>query len=69
MNTADSLRYIRYELRLNQSQLASVLNVTRSSISCYESGRRHPSYATVLKILNLVKKHNLKVSLDDIKPE
>jgi len=69
MNTADSLRYIRYELRLNQAQLASVLNVTRSSISCYENGRRHPSYATVLKILKLAKQHNLNVSLDDIKPE
>lgn len=69
MTTAESLKYIRYELRLNQTQLAERLGIPSSTISCYESGKRFPSYATVLKILNFAKKNKLKLQMEDIRPE
>lgn len=41
------LRELRMEKNLSQRELASQLHLSKSSISMYESGSRHPNYETL----------------------
>lgn len=69
MTTAESLKKIRKTLCVSQYQLAQELDVTVSSISCYERGVRKPSYATIRKIIELAKKYKIKIDFEDIRPD
>lgn len=44
------LRYLRESKLLSQSQLAEKLEVSKSSISMYERGKREPDFETMEKI-------------------
>lgn len=46
------LRELRKSKGLTQSQLGSKINVTKVSISCYESGVRTPNLETFVDIVN-----------------
>lgn len=69
LTTAENIKKIRKALCLSQAEISRELNVTRSTISCYERGVRRPSYATIRKIIALAKKNNLTIELEDIRPE
>ena len=47
------LKTIRLRKNLNQNQLAKKLDITRSSVSCYERGGIYPSLETLIKICKL----------------
>jgi len=49
MPLGERLKQLRLEKGLTQSQLASIFNLTKSTISLYESGKRSPDYATLMK--------------------
>lgn len=44
------LRELRMEKNISQRELASQLQLSKSSISMYESGSRHPNYETLAMI-------------------
>lgn len=69
MTTAENIKKIRKTLCLSQIELSKELNITPSTVSCYEAGRRKPSYPTIRKIIALAKKHNIDINLEDIRPE
>jgi predicted transcriptional regulator len=69
MTSAESIKKVRRALCLNQKEFADALSLTPSSISCYEAGSRLPSFTTIRKIIALAKKHNIKINIDDIRPE
>lgn len=46
----DTLKKLRDESNLTQSELANKLNITRSSLSLYELGKRTPDFNTLSKI-------------------
>lgn len=69
MSSAEVIKKFRLQLCLNRAELAKALNITTSSVSCYETGRRQPSFATVRKLILLAKKNNIKLKLEDIRPE
>ena len=69
MSTANSIKKIRMSLFLNQKQFAEQIGSTCSSISCYESGSRFPSFHTIQRILDLAEKNGLKINIKDIRPE
>lgn len=46
----DTLKKLRDESNLTQSELANKLNITRSSLSLYELGKRTPDFDTLSKI-------------------
>lgn len=50
MNFGDNLKRLRLKNNLSQEQLALKINVCRSSIAQYESGKIKPSLEIVLKI-------------------
>jgi predicted transcriptional regulator len=69
MSTAETIKKLRRTLCITQKEMSEEIGVTISTISCYEVGRRLPSYPTVRKIIALAKKYNINISLDDIRPE
>ncbi len=63
----NKFKKIRLALCLNQSEFAKALAITASSVSCYESGKRQPGFATIRKVLALAKKHHLNIKLEDLR--
>ena len=53
MNLADNLKKIRKDNNLSQEQFAEKLNVSRQSVSKWESGQSYPEMDKVIQICNL----------------
>ena len=53
MNLADNLKKIRKDNNLSQEQLAEKLNVSRQSVSKWESGQSYPEMDKVIQICSL----------------
>ncbi len=69
MKPSENIKKIRLALCMSQSEFSRALEVTSSTISCYERGLREPSFATIRKMIAIAKKHNIKITLDDIRPD
>ena len=50
MNFGETLKNLRKEKNVTQDELAKVLNMKRTSISGYETGRKEPDFATLSRI-------------------
>lgn len=50
MSLGDRLRQLRQEKGLTQAQLGAYFNLAESSISLYESDKRSPDYATLIRL-------------------
>ena len=50
METNDIIRYLRIKNKLSSKDLSRILNISESSISLYESGKRMPSISLIIKI-------------------
>lgn len=61
MNLSENLKKIRKENNLSQEQLAEKLNVSRQSVSKWESGQAYPEMDKVIQICQL-----FNVSVDDL---
>ena len=48
-----NLEKIRKEKRLSQKEVSKILNITQGSYSNYESGKREPDIATLIKLSEL----------------
>ncbi len=69
MTTAERIKKLRRSMCISQAEMSRALKVSIGSISCYEMGKREPSYAVVRKIIALAKEHGITIGLDDIRPE
>lgn len=61
LKVADAIKRIRWELRMSQSELAKEIRCSQITISSYEIGKRSPSYRTLKKLEEFVKKTNLDI--------
>ena len=50
MNFGEKLKLLRFEKGLTQDDLGYILDVTKSCISCYESGTRKPSVEMLISL-------------------
>ena len=50
MGTGGIIRYLRTKNKLSAKELSRILNISESSISLYESGKRTPSISLIIKI-------------------
>lgn len=50
MLTPDDIRRLRFEMRLTMSEFGKLLGVSEATVSYWESGKKHPRYATAIKI-------------------
>lgn len=58
---SEALRRLRKKAKLNQSELAAVLNVSQSTVAGWENGARKPDLDTVEKIATF-----FNVTVDDL---
>ena len=47
------LAQLRHERKMTQTELARLLNVSDGAVSMYESGKRQPTFETLLKITEI----------------
>lgn len=50
MKTGEKIRYLRIKNNLTSRELSKVLNISESSISLYENGKRKPRIELIIKI-------------------
>lgn len=65
MQTSEKIKNLRLELGLNQGQFADLIDVTLSSICGWENGRRNPRIGRIKKMVELAKKHKIKLEIKD----
>lgn len=55
MDIHEKLKLLRKERKLTQSEVAEAIGQERSTIACYETGKRKPDIATLEKLARLYK--------------
>lgn len=50
METSEVIRNLRIKNNLSSKELSKILNISESSVSLYESGKRKPSIGLIIKI-------------------
>jgi transcriptional regulator with XRE-family HTH domain len=50
METSEVIRSLRIKNNLSSKELSKILNISESSVSLYESGKRKPSLGLIIKI-------------------
>jgi transcriptional regulator with XRE-family HTH domain len=50
MDTSEVIRSLRIKNNLSSKELSKILNISESSVSLYESGKRKPSLGLIIKI-------------------
>lgn len=50
METSEVIRRLRMRNNLSSKELSKILNISESSVSLYESGKRKPSLSLIIKI-------------------
>jgi len=51
----ERLKQLRKSLKLNQSDIAAVLSISREAYSMYETGKRQPSYESIILLADYYK--------------
>ena len=54
MQFGDRLKYLREEKELKQAELATLLNISPSTIGMYERNYRKPDHDTLISIANFL---------------
>ena len=65
MNIQSIFLQIRSELGISQRQLAKEINICQASIADYETGKRRPGFLVTQKVFRFIKKHKLKIKMDN----
>jgi predicted transcriptional regulator len=65
MSASQTIKKIRLTLCLDQDEFAKLVGVTKSGISKYESGYRHPRMKTIRKMKQLAEENNIEVKVED----
>jgi len=64
-----TIKKIRLALCMSQKWISRALKWQLLLYPVYERGLRKPSFATIRKMIAISKKHNIKINLEDIRPE
>lgn len=65
MSAAETVKRIRITLCLEQEKLAREIKVTKQTVSNYETGKRKPKLSVIKKIMDLAKKNDISVKVED----
>lgn len=69
MKIPDCIKNIRLTLGLSQSEFSKLIDKDKSSVCMYENGKRKPGFPTIRKIVDLAKKHGIKVKYTDLRDD
>ncbi len=65
MNIQEAIKHLRTSLFLDQKEFGELIGITKSSICNYEHGNRKPRLRVIRKMVELAKKHKIKIALED----
>lgn len=65
MKLAQAIKKMRFEKCMEQDAFAKYMQISKSSLCNYETGRTIPRMKTLRKFMDEAKKHNLKIKVDD----
>lgn len=57
MFTPEDIKDLRRRLNLTLQEFGALLGVSKSTVSYWEMGDRHPKYSTLVKLNDLARKH------------
>ncbi len=66
MEISEKIKQFRLELGLNQLQFAELLGVVVSAVSSWETARRVPRIGYMKQMVELAKKHKIKMTIKDL---
>lgn len=69
MKLAECIKYIRFELGLNQAQLGRKIDKDKTSICMYEQGKRKPGFPTLKKLVDLANANGMNIQYNDLRDE
>lgn len=62
MFTAERIRELRLAMGMTMAGFGDLLGVAESTVSLWESGRRHPKFATQVRLNELAKECSLEMT-------
>lgn len=62
----ENIKYLREQKKMDQQELASKLNIPRSTLACWENGLRTPKLEQIVKIADFFNK-NLDIIYEDLR--
>ncbi len=65
MSASETIRKVRIYSHLDMDEFAKEVGINRSSISRYEKGSQKPRMSVIRKIMDIAKKNNIEVSIED----
>lgn len=65
MRSATTIKKLREDLCLDPKEFADLIEMSRFSVWHYENGTRKPRLRVVRKMIELAKKHGIKLSPKD----
>jgi DNA-binding XRE family transcriptional regulator len=65
MSASQTIKKIRQNMFLEQKEFGLLIGKSKQAVWHYEKGSRLPKLETIRKILDLAKKHKIKVSIED----
>jgi DNA-binding transcriptional regulator YiaG len=57
MYTPDDIRRLRFELKMTLAEFGRLVGASESTVCNWELGKRHPKYATLVKLNDIARKH------------
>lgn len=64
-----NIRKLRRKLDLTQAEFARALQIPKSTMCCYESGRIKPSFDVAYRMLNFFREHGIVTTIEYIRPQ
>lgn len=64
----NNIKQIRLSLGMKRSEFAQLLGISYGAVCNYEYGTRNPRLNTCYRIIEVAKKHKIKIKLEDIYP-
>ena len=60
------LKETRYKLCLSQREFAQMLGISHTTYSYYETGKRHPHFTIIRKIVDKLKEKGISMEYSDL---
>jgi len=65
MKVNENIKKLRLAIGFQLGEFGKIFSVTTSTVCNWESGRRSPRLPNIRKMVELAKKHRIKLTIDD----
>lgn len=65
VDMTSAVKILRQQLLLTQAAFAKEIGISREIVGKYESSQRYPKTSTIKKMLELARKNNIEINIED----